>query len=157
MRKHTFLKKLVIVTALSFTALTFGASGKSEAATKDTTDLLSTGKQYIGTPYEFGASTGNTSSFDCSSFIQFVFESNGVKLPRTTTAQAQVGEKVDKDDLNVGDLVFFNTNGKSISHVAIYAGNNKILHSASSKGVSIADMNSSYWKSKYVTARRVSL
>lgn len=66
-----------------------------------------------------------------------------------------MGKKVDKGSLSMGDLVFFNTNGKSISHVAIYAGNNKIVHSSSSQGVTVSDMNSKYWKSKFVTARRV--
>ncbi|MFD0715080.1 C40 family peptidase [Paenibacillus sp. GCM10027626] len=156
MRTKTLFKKLVILSSISFAALTLGAA-QTEAATDETLDLVSTGKEYIGTPYEFGAESGSTSSFDCSSFTQFVFKQNGVSLPRTTSSQALVGEKVEKSELSVGDLVFFKTNGKSISHVAIYIGDNKILHSASSKGVSIADMTSSYWEPKFVTARRVSL
>jgi cell wall-associated NlpC family hydrolase len=85
-----------------------------------------------------------------------MFGSIGVWLPRTSSAQAYMGKKVDKGSISMGDLVFYSTNGgKSISHVAIYAGGGKILHSSSSKGVTLTDMNSSYWKTKYVTARRV--
>ncbi|UVI32130.1 C40 family peptidase [Paenibacillus spongiae] len=160
MRVKNFFRKIVITslcTTIGFSALAFGASSTTNAATTETLGLLSTGKEYIGTPYKLGSASGSTSSFDCSSFTQYIFKLNGVKLPRTTTSQALVGKKVAKGYLSVGDLVFFNTNGKSISHVAVYAGNNKILHSSSSKGVTIADMNSKYWKSKYVTARRVSL
>jgi len=84
-----------------------------------------------------------------------MFNTIGVSLPRTSIEQAKIGEKVKPGYLSVGDLVFYNTNGKGISHVAIYAGDGKILHSAS-EGVMISNMNSSYWKSRYVTARRVS-
>ncbi|MCQ6558336.1 C40 family peptidase [Paenibacillus mendelii] len=160
MRIKNLLRKFVITslcTTIGFSALAFGASHKTEAATEQTVKLLSTGKEYIGTPYKLGSQSGVTSSFDCSSFSQYIFKLNGVKLPRTASAQAKVGKPVAKGYLSVGDLVFFKTNGKSISHVAIYAGNSKILHSSSSKGVIVANMNSSYWKTKYVTARRVSL
>ena len=79
----------------------------------------------------------------------------GVKLPRTSKEQAKEGEQVDRGSISQGDLLFFRTSGKSIGHVAIYVGNGKMIHASSSRGVTISDMNSSYWKKRFVTARRV--
>lgn len=159
MRHNKLLKNIIKIgtcSAIIWSAVTFGTVGnEAHAATAKSLKLISSSKNYIGTPYKFGAQPGNTASFDCSSFTQYIFKTFKVWLPRTSAAQASMGKKVDKGSLSMGDLVFFNTNGKSISHVAIYAGNNKIIHSSSTKGVAIADMNSSYWKGKYVTARRV--
>ncbi|TVY03276.1 C40 family peptidase [Cohnella terricola] len=155
-------KKLTIKIALAcgiavtglFGAM-IGSPSKASAATPESLDLLSFGKDFIGTPYQFGAAAGVTNTFDCSSFVQYIFQESGVKLPRTSSSQANVGEKVDKAYLSVGDLVFFKTGGGGISHVAIYAGNSKILHASSSQGVTLSNMNSSYWTKAYVTARRV--
>ena len=74
--------------------------------------------------------------FDCSGFVQYVFREHGVVLPRTSRQQAQVGQAISRSlsALEVGDLLFFATNGSRINHVAIYAGNNQILHSSSSNG-----------------------
>lgn len=80
---------------------------------------------------------------------------HGIKLPRSSKSQAAKGKKVAKSELQIGDLVFFKSPGSSkISHVAVYVGNNKILH-ASGKAVKISKLNSSCWKKNYVTARRV--
>ncbi|MDQ6421787.1 C40 family peptidase [Paenibacillus sp. LHD-117] len=160
MRNGNLLKHIVKIGtcgAIVWSAITFGASADTaHAATPTSLSLISKSKNYIGTPYLYGAAAGSTAAFDCSSFTQYMFKSVGVWLPRTSTAQAWMGKKVDKGSLSMGDLIFYSTNGgKSISHVAIYAGSNKIIHSSSSKGVSVTDMNSSYWKTKYVTARRV--
>ncbi|GKU79941.1 C40 family peptidase [Paenibacillus sp. L3-i20] len=159
MKNISLFKRIVKIStcsAIVWTAFTFGAANQDvSAANPASLELIETSKDYIGTPYQFGAKPGNTSAFDCSSFTQYMFKRLNIWLPRTSAAQASMGTKVDKASLSTGDLVFYKTNGKSISHVAIYAGNNQIIHSASSKGVSIANMNSTYWKSKYVTARRV--
>jgi cell wall-associated NlpC family hydrolase len=159
MRITNFLKSIAkagICSAIVLSAFTFGSSAQqAHAATPETIKLISTGKVYLGTPYKFGAQAGVTYAFDCSSFTQFLFRGFDINLPRTSAAQAAVGEKVAKGSLSMGDLVFFQTNGKSISHVAVYAGNNRIIHSSSSKGVSISDMSTGYWAKRYVTARRV--
>jgi cell wall-associated NlpC family hydrolase len=158
MQKKRFLKSILVTSlcaTIGFSALAFGSATEAKAATPASKKIISSGQKYLGVPYRFGAPSGITYAFDCSSFIQHVFKKNGVTLPRTTTAQAVKGQKVAKGSLSMGDLVFFKTNGRSISHVAIYAGNNKILHSSSSKGVTIADLSTNYWKTKYVTARRV--
>ena len=160
MKKHSLTKTLIKVTicaSLLLTGMTagLGAEGQAYAATTGSKQLIATSKEYIGTPYKYGAAPGSTSAFDCSSFTQFIFRSIDIKLPRTSTAQPKVGKQVSKNSLSTGDLVFFNTNGKSISHVGIYAGNNKFIHSSSSQGVTVTSMSSNYWKNKYVTARRV--
>ncbi|MGP4079015.1 C40 family peptidase [Pseudalkalibacillus sp. R45] len=118
--------------------------------------MIESAKKFLGTQYKFGSAVGNTSSFDCSSFTATVFKKHGVKLPRTSRAQAKVGKPVRSGDLQPGDLVFFDTNfnGK-INHVAIYAGNGKMI-GAQSKGVGYANPFSPYyWSDRYVTARRV--
>ncbi|WP_424766849.1 C40 family peptidase [Paenibacillus sp. sgz302251] len=159
MRKSNLLKSIAkagICSAIVLSTITLGAfAQKTEAATPETMNLITNSKQLIGTPYKFGAPAGVTYAFDCSSFTQFIFKGLDINLPRTSVGQASVGKKVAKGSLSMGDLVFFKTNGKSISHVAVYAGNNKILHSSSSKGVTISDMSSGYWAKYYVTARRV--
>lgn len=159
MRKINLMKSIAkasLCSAVVLSAITFGSfTQKAHAATPTTIELISTGKQYVGTPYKFGAPAGVTYAFDCSSFTQFLFKGLDVNLPRNSTGQATVGKKVAKGSLSMGDLVFFNTNGKSISHVAIYAGNNKMIHSSSSQGVTVTSLSSSYWANKYVTARRV--
>lgn len=159
MRISNFMKSIAkagICSAVVMSAITFGSfAPEAHAATPQTLNLISTGKQYLGTPYKFGAPAGVTYAFDCSSFTQFLFKGLDVSLPRTSGAQATIGEKVPKGSLSMGDLVFFNTNGKSISHVAIYAGNHKIIHSSTSKGVTVTSLDTGYWAKKYVTARRV--
>ncbi|WP_217595156.1 C40 family peptidase [Cohnella sp. GbtcB17] len=150
--------KSVFIIALSAVigttaALSAGASN-AEAATAASKAVIASGKKYLGVPYRFGAPANITYAFDCSSFTQYIFKLKGVKLPRTSITQATRGKKVAKGYLSTGDLIFYNTSGKGISHVGIYAGNGKMLHS-SSKGVALSSINTSYWKSKYVTARRI--
>ncbi|OMF19262.1 glycoside hydrolase [Paenibacillus sp. FSL H8-0548] len=159
MRKLNIMKSIAkagLCSAIVLSAITFGSfAQKASAATPETINLISEGKQYLGTPYKFGAPAGVTYAFDCSSFTQFLFKGLDVKLPRTSSAQATVGKTVAKGSLSMGDLVFFKTNGKSISHVAIYAGDNKIIHSSTSQGVTVSSLGTSYWAKSYVTAKRV--
>jgi probable lipoprotein NlpC len=131
------------------------SSSKVSAATEESLQLISYGKEHLGTPYQFGAASGITYEFDCSSYVQYVYSQFGIDLPRTSVDQSNVGKKVDKSNLSVGDLVFFRTGGGGISHVAMYAGDGRILHASSSKGVTLDNLESSYWKKAYVTARRV--
>ncbi|WP_407669645.1 C40 family peptidase [Paenibacillus kobensis] len=159
MHTKPWLKRIVgilLSATIGLTALAFGFSGQAQAATPESEQLLSTGEMYLGVPYRFGAPSGLTSAFDCSSFTQYIFKESGIEIPRTSIEQAAKGTKVKKADLSKGDLVFFSTTGTSkISHVAIYAGNNKILHASSSSGVTISSLGSAYWSKNYVTARRV--
>ncbi|MEK3912924.1 C40 family peptidase [Paenibacillus sp. FSL H7-0331] len=114
--------------------------------------IIATGKKYMGVPYKFGATSGQTRNFDCSTFTQFVFAKYGIHLPRTSQQQSKVGTYVPKSQLKPGDLVFFYS---PIHHVGIYIGNGKVLHTYGKPGVTISNMNNAFWKSKYKTARRV--
>lgn len=108
-----------------------------------------------GCPYAWGSEGPN--SFDCSGFTYYVFKNAaGISLPRTSSAQSGYGETVSKSNLKPGDLVFFNTSGKGVSHVGIYVGGGNMIHSPSSgKTVSITSINSSYYSARFVTAKRV--
>lgn len=96
--------------------------------------IIGTAEEFIGVPYRYGG-TSPVSGFDCSGFVQYVFAKHGVRLPRTAREQAQVGMALPPDwrSVSAGDLVMFEENGR-IGHVAIYAGNDQIIHSTSSGG-----------------------
>lgn len=129
----------------------------SVSATSTADQVLNIGKRYLGTPYKFGSKSGVTSTFDCSSFTQFVFSKIGISLPRTSINQSKVGTYVSRSNLRKGDLVFFSTRtskGK-VAHVAIYAGDGKILHTYGAGGVKYSSLSSDWWSSHYITARRV--
>lgn len=119
--------------------------------------IISLGNRYLGTPYKYGSPSGVTSTFDCSSFTQYVYGKNGISLRRTSSDQAKQGSYVSRSNLRKGDLVFFSTsksNGK-IAHVGIYAGNGQILHTYGAGGVKYSSLNSGWWSNHYITARRV--
>ena len=133
------------------------AVDRASAATEQSMQLIEAGSEWLGTPYRMGAAfkNGVPVAFDCSSFTQHLFRSFDIKLPRTAKSQSYIGQKVDRGSLSQGDLVFFRTSGRTISHVGVYAGDGMMLHASSSKGITLTDMNSAYWKKRYVTARRV--
>ena len=89
--------------------------------------------------------------------MQYVFrKAFAVNIPRTAAAQANFGSKVSRSNLQAGDMVFFRTSGRRISHVGMYVGNDRFIHSPrTGKSVEITSLSSKYWSSKYATARRV--
>lgn len=110
----------------------------------------------IGVRYRWGGNTPEN-GLDCSGFIRYVFEhSANLTLPRTSRSISQLGEKIDKEDLLPGDLVFFNTLRRQFSHVGIYLGDNRFIHAPSKgKTIAIAKFDQAYWVSRYNGARRV--
>jgi cell wall-associated NlpC family hydrolase len=132
----------------------------SGSARKRASAAVHTGEHYLGVPYVWGGST--PSGFDCSGFVQFVYRKHGVPLPRTSRQMAHAGERLPLaiDGLRAGDLMLFRGRTGAISHVALYAGNNRILHSSSSgHGVGFDNLYSrrgDYFRSHLVAARRVS-
>lgn len=100
--------------------------------------------EWYGTPYRFGGSTKD--GIDCSAFTSGLMTAVfGVGLPRMARDQFNVCERVDRDDLEEGDLVFFHTTRKGISHVGIYLGNGKFVHASVNYGVTISDMSEGYY------------
>lgn len=119
-------------------------------------DLLNSGFQYLGIRYRFGGSTPQT-GFDCSGLVRRVFmEALGLNLPRTAHEMAGLGKQINQSELKPGDLVFFNTMRRTFSHVGIYLGDNRFLHSPSSGGrVRVDNLSEDYWRKHFTGARRV--
>jgi cell wall-associated NlpC family hydrolase len=97
-----------------------------------------------------------TTGFDCSGFVRYVFRQGiGAELPNTSSAQFHTGLAVARDELRGGDLVFFRTRGKRVSHVGIYLGEGRFIHAPSSgKTVSISSLTEHYWSRRFAGARR---
>ncbi|MCM3635285.1 MULTISPECIES: C40 family peptidase [Paenibacillus] len=146
------MKKLSIMVLAITLLLAFSAGSVSASSSSMLTNI----EDVKGTKYKYGGNT--TSGFDCSGFVRYIFEKMDVELPRRSADQASEGTKVAKDNLKSGDLVFFDTSGSNnggITHVGIYIGDGKFAHASTSKGVTIDSLDSSYYKPRYVTARRV--
>ncbi len=116
-------------------------------------ELIATAKKYLGVPYVFGGTT--PSGFDCSGFIQYVFKQNGLQLPRLADEQYKLGKSVKQKDLRAGDLVFFTTYEPGASHVGIYIGNGQFLHTSSSKGVRVDNLDNVYWAPRYYGGKQI--
>ena len=119
--------------------------------------ILTEAEKYLGYPYVWGGSSPAT-SFDCSGFVRYVCSQKGYSVNRTASAQMDNGTPVSYSQLQPGDLVFFNNgnSSKRATHVGIYIGNGQFVHaSTSTTGVIISDMNSAYYTTGFVGARRL--
>jgi len=116
--------------------------------------LIRTALSFRGTPYRMGA-TGR-GAFDCSGFIRYIYAQQGSALPRTAAEQYGRGFKVDKADLQAGDLVFFkNTYKRGVSHVGMYIGNGQFVHASSGRhAVTVSNLSDSYYQNHWAGARR---
>ncbi len=129
---------------------------KKETTTSKTSELVKYAKQYLGSRYVYGGTT--PSGFDCSGFVMYVYKQFGVSLPHSSSAQSKKGTKVEKANLQQGDIVFFSDykTHKGIGHCGIYIGNNQFIHASTEKtGVITSSLNSGSYKTRYVTAVRI--
>ena len=116
-----------------------GVFDKIDAGTMDKTI-----NKYMGTPYVWGGNTPGK-GVDCSGLTYSLYKSQKVDLPRVSRLQYAVGDAVSQKNLKYGDLLFFDTLGKGVSHVGLYVGDGNMVHASSSKGVSEANIRTEYW------------
>lgn len=117
-------------------------------------NLIQSALECRGSRYRRGGTSRG--GFDCSGFTRYIFAKHGVSLPHSSAAQATKGTPVSRDSLRSGDLVFFQTYRRGISHVGIYIGSGQFVHAATyGRGVRVDSLNSGYYSSRYRCARRV--
>lgn len=128
----------------------------SSQVTTQASDLVVSAMGFLGVPYRRGGSTVET-GFDCSGFVKSMYEQTiGLVLPRSAAQQAAATQTIERNELRPGDLVFFNTMRQAFSHVGIYVGNGKFIHSPKPGAeVRVEDMGGSYWAKRFDGARRV--
>ncbi len=153
---------LLILSAISLNALFFvGCQSTSKTIKQDSKfeegsyiskELIKEAEKYIGTPYCYGGSTSKC--FDCSGFVNLVFNQFGIILPRTASDLYDFAKKVSLSEAKEGDLVFFRDKNK-INHVGIYITRGEFIHSSSSKGVTKNSLSENYYSTRFIGAGRV--
>lgn len=117
--------------------------------------VVQTAKKYLGVPYRPGGETARQ-GFDCSGLTQAVYWEHNISLPRKSEEQARVGAYVSRQNLQPGDLLFYDTGGSgAISHVGIYIGKDKMIHASQREGVCVESISKEYFQRRYIAARRV--
>jgi cell wall-associated NlpC family hydrolase len=123
---------------------------------------VATARDAMGQPYRYGGQ--GDGGFDCSGLIQYAYAQHGITVPRVSTDQAQVGDEIGRalELLEPGDILTFSSNagGTRVSHVGLYVGGGRFIHSASSRGVSESrlsadDPNGAWWYARWIGARRI--
>jgi len=124
--------------------------------THKASELVVNAMGFLGVPYKWGGTSAET-GFDCSGFVRAIYEQSvGLLLPRKAEQQAAATQKIEKTDLQPGDLVFFNTMRRAFSHVGIYIGDGKFIHSPrAGSEVRVESLSLSYWQRRFDGARRV--
>jgi len=124
------------------------SSWRGNRAPRSGDRIVITARRYLGVPYRYGGTTPR--GFDCSGFVYYVYRKSGMPMKRNMTSQFREGKKVSKRRLKPGDLVFFQTSGRRVSHVGIYTGSGRFIHAPrTGKSVSYAKLNNPYWKRRY--------
>ncbi|WP_137819312.1 C40 family peptidase [Pseudomonas sp. 2FG] len=129
----------------------------SALAAEHSSSVLSRAVNALGIRYRWGGSTPEK-GFDCSGLVKYAFDNiDEVDLPRTSNAMSRAdGQRVSRDQLEPGDLLFFNIRSRKVNHVAIYLGNDRFIHAPRrGKSVTIDTLNKPYWKRHYALAKRV--
>lgn len=127
-----------------------------QSVSNKASELVVNAMGFLGVPYKRGGNTAET-GFDCSGFVRAIYEQSvGLLLPRRAEQQAAATQRIDKNDLQPGDLVFFNTMRRAFSHVGIYVGDGKFIHSPKPGAeVRVESLSVSYWQRRFDGARRV--
>ncbi len=138
------------------TELTTASTEANEPWPDRAREVLINALSLTGIRYKYGGNSPET-GFDCSGFVRYVYQqAANLTLPHGARAISQLGKTVPKAELQPGDLVFFNTLKSTFSHVGIYLGNNRFIHSPSSGGgVRVEDMQSTYWEKRFNGAQRI--
>ncbi|WP_050183591.1 C40 family peptidase [Domibacillus robiginosus] len=135
--------------------LVFGSGSSASATVNYGQEVASVANKYVGSPYKYGGTTPK--GFDASGFTQFVYKNAATKMtiPRTSADQYKKGKSISRSQLQPGDLVFYATGTKGkVSFVAIYNKNGTFI-GATSKGVKVVKMSDTYWKDRYIGAKRL--
>lgn len=163
-RPLLFLRNLVAIASCA--AVVLSTSQASATQNKDISSFSSIDfseqqfedevKKYLGIPYRLGGTTKK--GMDCSSFTRIVYNRLlGLDLPKNSTSQFRFAEmeKVDSDDLQTGDLIFFgNSKKKRVNHVGVYLSDGQFIHASSSQGITVSSLENRYWKKRFVGSRR---
>ncbi|GAA5158506.1 C40 family peptidase [Viridibacterium curvum] len=134
-----------------------GAKEVLTASKSGLENIFDEGFALLGVKYRLGGNSPEDGGIDCSGLVRKVFgDALGMNLPRTAAEMAKVGDRINKEELKPGDLVFFNTMRRAFSHVGIYLGEDKFLHSPSKGGVvRVERMDNSYWTKRFNGGRRL--
>ena len=152
-----FVCGLIITSA----SIAFGVENKTHSPLLSTVGLTDQQfknkiQQFVGIPYRRGGTT--TRGLDCSGFVRLVYDQIfGIELPHSSVAQFRFSDlkKIDKKDLQPGDLIFFGNKGKKrINHVGVYLSDNKFIHASSTEGIKVSHLDEKYWKKRFVGTKR---
>lgn len=157
MKRKLFLLTILLLTICLFNleayANTNDARNNRQAISRGP-QLVSYAKRFLGIKYKWSGQS--PSGFDCSGFTSYIYKSFGINLPHSSYGQFKSGQRISKSQLLPGDLVFFQTSKRGISHVGIYIGNGKFIHASSGMGyVTITNLSEPYYSKRYKGAVRV--
>ena len=148
--------KFLLLFALMISCFSLFAESSDTAALNKRNKFIETAKQFLGVPYVYGGTS--RSGIDCSGLVFLAGKGIGLSLPRTASQICDFSKIIADSERQAGDLLFFSDNGSKVTHVAIYLGDGKMIHAASSgvkTGVIISEVTESYWKRTYYCAGRI--
>ena len=150
MQRKGIIESFYIVKPDAYAAMRAGRKNNQQFREK----IVKTAKRYVGVPYRWGGESPR-SGFDCSGFTMVVYRLNGLDLPRSSRQQWKVGRKIDRRQLQKGDLVFFSFSGKSGgTHVGLYIGNRRFIHApGQGKIIRVDDLSEPVFRSAFTGAR----